>query len=56
MKMSTHRNGNQHFSMCSTVPALRLPEAPASVRDHYLPVTLDLNKDTADCEKTSVRS
>ena len=53
--MITHRDSGQHFSPCSTVPALRLLETLAGVSDHHLPVTLDLIKDTADRKKTSVR-
>ena len=53
--MVTHRNGGQHFSTCSTVPALRLLETLAGVSDHHLPVALDLVKDAADYEETSVR-
>ena len=47
-KMSTHRSSSQHFPTCSTVPTLRLPETPADVDDHNLPVSLDLPKDAAD--------
>ena len=52
--MVTHHNSGQHFSTCSTVLALRLPETPATIGDHHLTVTLDLVKDAADCEEASI--